>query len=74
MGPIEPLAAALCLELAGERIIFMEEAGLLCCYVIGAKENTCGTQMIPKGDFQYPAVTGVNAYWPFSSVFLDNEV
>ena len=26
MGPIEPLAAALCLELAGERIIFLEEA------------------------------------------------
>lgn len=61
MGPIEPLAAALCLEQV-RGVIFLEEAGLLCCYVIGAKENTCGTQMMPKGSFQYPAVT-INCDW-----------
>ena len=62
MGPIEPLAVALCLELAGERSHLPGGGRLLCCCVIGAKENTCGTQMIPEGAFQYPVLT-INCDW-----------
>ena len=63
MGPIEPLAAALCLELAGERSHLPGRIDLLNRRLrIGAKENTCGTQMIPKGASQYSGVT-INCDW-----------